>query len=179
MKSHPRSCIYRWGWHSSLPSWTALLLYWNSEIATLLNDIAERDAAAVRLLGFSVTLAWAKAQTCSWGKEPRFEANWQVIRDTCKTKGRMESWEGGEGQWEASTHLLVRIVFKKRGKWLLSSSMVVGCSCCQEMLIEGQILDNSIHHYFHNCLHPSSWMPCLVKRRDVLQITVFGKGSQP
>lgn len=71
----------------------------------------------------------------------------------------------------ASTHLLLREAFKKRGfcmlrKWLLCSSMVTESRCCQEMLIEGQILNNSIHHCFHNCLHPPSWTLSLVKRRD-------------
>lgn len=51
-------------------------------------------------------------------------------------------------------------------KWLLYSSMVTESRCCQEMLIEGQILNNSIHHCFHNCLHPPSWTRSLVKRRD-------------
>lgn len=62
-------------------------------------------------------------------------------------------------------------------KWLLSSTMVTGSRCCQEMLIEGHILDNSIHHCFHNCLHPPSWTHSLVKRRDVLQLLFLAKAA--
>ena len=63
-------------------------------------------------------------------------------------------------------------------KWLLSSAMVTGSRCCQEMLIEGQILDNSIHHCFHNCLRPPSWTAFLwLKRRDVLQLLFLAKAA--
>lgn len=62
-------------------------------------------------------------------------------------------------------------------KWLLSPSMVTGSRCCQVMLIEGQILDNSIHHCFHNSLHPPSWMLSLVKRGDVVQLPFLAKAA--
>lgn len=62
-------------------------------------------------------------------------------------------------------------------KWLLCSSMVAESRCCQEMLMEGQILNNSIHHCFHNCLHPPSWRLSLVKRRDVLQLLFLAKAA--
>lgn len=62
-------------------------------------------------------------------------------------------------------------------KWLLSSSMVTESRFCQEMLIEGQILDNSIRHCFHNCLHPPSWTLSPLKRRGVLQLLFLAKAA--
>lgn len=62
-------------------------------------------------------------------------------------------------------------------KWLLSSSMVTGSRYSQEMLIEGQILDNSIHHCFQNCFHPPSWRLSVVKKGDMLQLLFLAKAA--
>lgn len=93
----------------------------------------------------------------------------------------MESVKG-RASGLASTNLLVGEAFKKRGfgmlrKWLLSSSMVTESRFCQEMLIEGQILDNSIRHCFQNCLHPPSWTLSPLKRRGVLQLLFLAKAA--
>lgn len=59
----------------------------------------------------------------------------------------------------------------------MSSSIVTASRCCQEMLIEGQFLDNSIHHCFHHCLRPPRCTLSLVKRRDVLQLLFLAKAA--
>lgn len=85
-----------------------------------------------------------------------------------------------------SIHLLAGEAFKKRGfgmlKWLLSSSMVTGSRCCQEILIEGQILDNSIHHCFSQTASIlRSWTLFLRRRKmrcDPIIVVSKKKGSQ-
>lgn len=58
-------------------------------------------------------------------------------------------------------------------KLLLSPAMVTGSRCCQEMLIEGQILDNSLHHRSRRRLQPPA------ERRWRRPVTLRGRRPVP